>query len=438
MAVPTIQVLVGFQTTTGFGQPFLLDDAFYGVLNTSGRGTLGGLTFADLTSLVESVNINRGRSRQLDQFNAGTATIAFDNSSRILDPLNTASIYYPFVLPRCPVIIKANGTPIYTGLITDWNLDYDMANQDMMYASCADQFTVLANQTLAAHTTLQESTSTRISTVLDYSEITYQGATSIGTGTSTLGGTAASASFSIAADTELLNYLQLVTTSEQGYLYMSAAGVLTFKGRSSVLNPIASATFNTTGTAIPYQTLINQFGDELLYNNINTQSPAGAVQTTSNAASIALYQAQQYSLLNLLNSTTAEVAGLGNYLLGKYMNPVLRFTGLSTQLTALSTANQNLLFSLDLTNITEVQKNFVTGTPLTDSQTLIISGINHSITPASHIISYTFEATDGNQYFTLDDAIFGVLAGLQYDADVQYDQAGLIYNNSSSGNLLGF
>ena len=409
MAVPTIQVLVGFQTTTGFGQPFLLDDAFYGVLNTSGRGTLGGLAFADLTSLVESVNINRGRSRQLDQFNAGTATIAFDNASRILDPLNTASIYYPFVLPRCPVIIKANGTPIYTGLITDWNLDYDMANQDMMYASCADQFTVLANQTLAAHTTLQESTSTRISTVLDYSEITYQGATSIGTGTSTLGGTAASAGFSIAADTELLNYLQLVTASEQGYLYMSAAGVLTFKGRSSVLNPIASATFNTTGTAISYQTLINQFGDELLYNNINTQSPAGAVQTTSNAASIALYQAQQYSLLNLLNSTTAEVAGLGNYLLGKYQNPVVRFTGLSTQLTALSLANQNLLFSLDLTNITTVEKNYVTGTPLTDSQTLIISGINHSITPASHIISYTFEATDGNQYLTLDDAIFGTL-----------------------------
>ena len=320
-----------------------------------------------------------------------------------------SAIYYPFVLPRCPVIIKANGTPIYTGLITDWNLDYDMANQDMMYASCADQFTVLANQTLAAHTTTAELSSTRISTVLDYSEILYQGPISIGTGSSTLGGTAASAGFSIAADTELLNYLQLVTTSEQGYLYISANGTLTFKGRSSVLNPIASATFNTTGTAIPYQTLINQFGDELLYNNINTQSPAGAVQTTSNAASIALYQAQQYSLLNLLNSTTAEVAGLGNYLLGKYQNPVLRFTGLSTQLTALSTANQDLLFSLDLTNITTVQKNFVTGTPLTDSQTLIISGINHSITPASHIISYTFEATDGNQYLTLDDAIFGTL-----------------------------
>ena len=406
MAAPTIQVLVGFQTTTGFGNPFQLDNATYGRLNT---GTLGGVVYADLTTLVQSVNITRGRNRQLDQFNAGTATISFYNASRILDPLNTASIYYPYVLPRCPVIINANGLPIYTGLITDWNLDYDMANKDIMYASCSDNFTVLANQQLNAHTTTAELSSTRVSTVLGYLEILYQGATSIGTGSSTLGGTAASASFSISQDTNLLNYLQLVTTSEQGYLYMSANGTLTFKGRSSVLNPVASATFNTTGTAIPYQTLINQFGDELLYNFITTQSPAGAIQTASNSASIALYQAQQYSILDLLNSTTAEVAALGNYLLGKYKDPVLRFTGLSTQMAALSTANQNLIFSLDLTNITTVEKNFVTGTPLTDSQTLIISGISHSITPGSHIVSYTFESTDGNQYLTLNDTIFGTL-----------------------------
>ena len=406
MTAPTIQVLVGFETTTGFGNPFQLDDATFGLLNT---GTLGGLAFADLTDICENINITRGRNRQLDQFNAGTATLTFDNASRILDPLNTASIYYPFVLPRCPVIINANGVPIYTGLITDWNLDYDISNVDTMYATCVDQFTVLANQTLNAHTTTAELSSTRVSTVLAYPEILYQGATSIGTGSSTLGGTAASAGFSIAQDTTLLNYLQLITTSEQGYLFMSANGTLTFKGRSSVLNPVASATFNTTGTAIPYQTLINQFGDELLYNFVTTQSPAGAIQTASNSASIAQYQAQQYSILDLLNSTTAEVAALGNYLLGKYKDPVLRFTGLSTQLAALSTANQNLLFSLDLTNVTTVEKNFVTGTPLTDSQTLIISGISHSIQPGSHIVSYTFESTDGNQYLTLNDAIFGTL-----------------------------
>ena len=399
-----MQVLVGFQSTTGFGTPFMLDDAFYGVLDTAGRGTLGGLTFVDLTSLVENVSITRGRSRQLDQFNAGTAVIAFDNASQVLNPSNTASPYYPFVLPRCPVQILANGIPIYTGLITDWNLDYDISNQDMMYASCSDNFTVLANQSLNAVTPSAQATGARINAVLDLPEINYQGARAIDTGSSTLG------AFAISQDTNCLNYLQLINTSEQGYLFMSANGTLTFKGRSSVLNPVAGATFNTNGTGIRYQSLINQFGDELLYNYIVTKSDAGAVQTTSNAASIALYQAQQYSLTNLLNSTVAEVAGLGNYLLGKYQNPVLRFTGLSTEMSALSATDQNIVLNLDMTSIATVVKNFVVGTPTTETQTLIVSGIAHNITPGSHVVSYTFESTDGNQYFTLGDAIFGTLS----------------------------
>jgi hypothetical protein len=398
-----MQVMVGFQSTTGFGTPFLLNDAFYGVLDTAGRGTLGGVTMVDLTSIVESVNITRGRSRQLDQFNAGTATIAFDNSSQILNPSNTSSPYYPFVLPRCPVQVLANGVPIYTGLVTDWNLDYDISNEDMMYASCSDQFTVLANQALNAVTPSAQASGTRINTVLSYSEINYQGARAIDTGSSTLG------AYAISQDTNCLNYLQQINTSEQGYLFMSANGTLTFKGRSSVLNPVAGATFNTDGTGLPYQTLINQYGDELLYNYIITQSPAGAVQTTSNATSIALYQAQQYALTDLLNSTTTEVAGLGNYLLGKYQNPVLRFTGLSTQMAALSTANQNIVLGLDLTSICTVVKNFVTGTPATETQTLIVSGVSHNITPGSHIVSFAFESTDGNQYLTLNNAIFGTL-----------------------------
>jgi hypothetical protein len=398
-----MQVLVGFQSTTGFGTPFMLDDAFYGVLDTAGRGTLGGVTFVDLTSLVENVSITRGRSRQLDQFNAGTAVIAFNNDSQILNPSNTASPYYPFVLPRCPVQILANGIPIYTGLITDWNLDYDISNQDMMYASCSDQFTVLANQNLNAVATTVQSTGARINTVLDLAEINYQGARAIDTGSSTLG------AFAISQNTNCLNYLQLVNTSEQGYLFMSANGTLTFKARSSVLNPVAGATFNTNGTGIRYQSLINQFGDELLYNYIVTKSDAGAEQITSSAASIALYQAQQYSLTNLLNSTTTEVAGLGNYLLGKYQNPVLRFTGLSTEMSALSATDQNIVLNLDMTSIATVVKNFVVGTPATETQTLIVSGIAHNITPGSHIVSYTFESTDGNQYLTLNDAIFGTL-----------------------------
>jgi hypothetical protein len=432
VTVPTYQVLVGFQTTTGFGTPFQLDDAFYGVLDTAGRGTLGGLQYADLTSLVLSVNIRRGRNRQLDQFNAGTAQVVFNNNSRVLDPLNTSSIYYPFVLPRSPIIIYANGTPIYTGFVEDWNLDYQQANQGRMVARCVDAFGTLANQQLNAFTPSAETSGVRVSAVLDRPEINYQGSRSIGTGSSTLG------AYAVSQDTNVLNYLQQVNTSEQGYIFTSADGTLTFKGRSSVLNPVAGASFTTNGTGIPYMTLVNQYGSELLYNYIVTQSPAGAAQTSSDATSISLYQAQNYNLLNLLNSTTTEVASLGSYLLGKYKNPVLRFTGVSCELAALTTAQWATIFAIDLTSIVAVQKDFSTGTPSTVTETVIVSGIEHRIVPGSHNVNFTFESTDGNQYFTLDDAIFGILAGLSYDANVEYNQAGLIYDNSSTGSLLGF
>lgn len=400
MPAPTIQVLVGFQTTTGFGNPFQLNNSIYGKLDT---GTIGGLAYADLTQYVEAVSVKRGRNRQLDQFNAGTAVITFNNRTRILDPLNTASIYYPYVLPRCPVIINANGVPIYTGLVSDWNLDYSLANQDIMYASCTDAFTVLANQNLNAFTPSAESSSARVNTILDRPEVLYQGPRSVGTGSSTLG------AFAVAQDENVLSYLQTVAKSEQGYLFMASDGTLTFRGRTSVLNPVTGATFNTDGTGIAYQTLINQYGDELLYNYIVTQSAAGAAQINSNAASIALYQSQNLSYTDLLNSTTTEVNNLGAYLLGKFKDPTLRFTGLSTQMTALSTANQNVVIDLELTDIVTVTKTFVTGTPSSSTQTLIVSGISHSITPGSHIVTLAFESADGNQYLTLDNEIFGTL-----------------------------
>jgi hypothetical protein len=400
MSAPVIQVLVGFQTTTGFGNPFQLNDPVFGLLDT---GTLGGLQFADLTSIVESVNITRGRNRQLDQFNSGTATVTFDNASRILDPLNTDSVFYPFVLPRCPIVISANGIPIYSGLVVDWNLDYDLANQDRMYARCADDFTVLANQALNAFTPSAQLSGARVAAVLDRPEINYQGARQIGTGSSNLG------AYAVSAETNVLNYLQLVTTSEQGYLYISADGTLTFKGRTEVLNQPANAIFTSNGSNLPYQTLTNEFGDELLYNYIVTESPAGGPFDAIDTTSQALYQSQQYALTNLLNSSASEVEALGDYLLGKYKNPVLRFTGLSNQLAALSATNQNACLNLDLTDVASITKTFVQGSPASVTQTVIVSGISHNITPQSHIIAYTFESTDGNQYLTLDDAIFGVL-----------------------------
>jgi hypothetical protein len=401
MSAPTLQILVGFEQTANFGTPFQLDNATFGLLDT---GTLGGTQLVDVTSMAESVTITRGRNRETEQFNAGTATVVFDDPTRIFDPLNDASPYYPFVGPRNPIIISANGIPIYTGVVTDWDLDYGFTtSSNVTSVQCSDAFTVFANQTFDEWTPAAQLSGARVAAVLTRPEVVFQGGTSISTGSSTLG------AYLIPAGGNVLQYLQNVSASEQGYLFMSSGGVVTFIGRSDELNPVPVLTFDDDGTGIRYQSLTNAYGDELLFNYVQTQSPAGAVQIASDPDSIARYQSQNYSKLDLLNSTTAEVAGLGDYLLGRYKNPQVRFTGIGTQLAALSESDQNACLGLDLTDIVAVGKTFDSGNPAHVTQTLITSGVSHEIRPGSHVIRFTFESTDGNAYLTLNADPLGKL-----------------------------
>jgi hypothetical protein len=55
----------------------------FGELDT---GTLGGVQLVDVTDQGESISITRGRNRETEQFNAGTATVVFDDPSASLIP----------------------------------------------------------------------------------------------------------------------------------------------------------------------------------------------------------------------------------------------------------------------------------------------------------------------------------------------------------------
>ena len=76
---------VGFLTDT-----FKLDTS-----TLDGTDKLDGTTsFVDITQYVQSVNVNRGRSSQLDVFNPGTLSVVADDraANRYFDPINTASV----------------------------------------------------------------------------------------------------------------------------------------------------------------------------------------------------------------------------------------------------------------------------------------------------------------------------------------------------------
>ena len=408
MSAPSINVLVGFEQTTGFATPFQLDIDPYGKLDT---GTLGGIQMVDLTNMVRSISVNRGRNRETEQFNAGTAQVRFYDPNRDLDPLNESSPYYPWVSPRMPIEIFANGYEIFVGTITDWDLDYDFTTPgNVMTAQCADNFTVLANMTFDEWAPVEQKSGARITASLARPEISYQGARSLAVGQSTLGGTPGGGNaYDVDQGTNVLSYLQRIAASEGGFLFMSSANVLTFVDRSQNINPSPVASFADDGTGIAYSSLVNQFGDELLFNSVQMQSPAGNVQTASDSESIARYQASQYSKLDLLNSTTAEVLDLAHVFLATHQNPILRFTGVTLQLAAYEPIEQDDVLALDLVDVVTLQKSYDVGSPTSVTESLIVSGIQHSITPGSHTIALTFEHTDSRAYFTLDDALFGRL-----------------------------
>ena len=86
---PSTKVFIAFPTTTpGLGDDFRMDDSVLGVLD--GSGVLGGIseTRTDVTNDVRSVTVRRGRSFQLEQFQAGQATVVLSNNDRDFDPTN--------------------------------------------------------------------------------------------------------------------------------------------------------------------------------------------------------------------------------------------------------------------------------------------------------------------------------------------------------------
>jgi hypothetical protein len=405
MALPTTTVEVCFDDTTlDAANGFTLDDAVKGILNNPYYKLDGGLTFSDVSADVMSLSTNRGRSRELDQYVAGTATINFNNNLRKYDPLNTASAYYPYITPRRYVRIKSNGLPVFAGLVNAWSLAYEKPNQSYVTATVVDAFSIVASQNIAAFTPDEEVTGNRFNTILARPEVDLTGiATSVDIGNSTCG------AFPISNNEVVLNYLHKIEQTEQGFVFCSADNTLTFKSRTSVLSQTGGVAFTDDGTGTSgYTTLDVDTSDDLIFNRIVAQSPAGDAQVVSDATSISQYDTITLEATDLLNSTTAEVLSLADLILQTYKQPEVRFNGLSQQLSALSLTNQNLLLGLDLTNLATVKRSYTVGSPASVTKYVTVEGISHSITPSAHQITYRFGALS-QAGFILNSGIFGLL-----------------------------
>lgn len=392
-----MKVSIAFNlAANGVGSYFTLDDTVKGLLDNV-TYLLAGDVLTDVTSDVRSVQIRRGRSRQLSRFTAGNANLQLSNATRKYDPLYASSPYYGSIVPRKQVLIEHNGYTLFTGLTEDWNLSYDLSADNVAEVSCVDGMAQLAANNLSAGTATAQATGARVGAYLD--TIGWPSAQRfISTGQATLGADV------ITADTNALQYLQKVEASEPGALFINRAGAVTFKDRNDLQSFTTGVTFADDGTGIGFQDIEVTYGTEELFNAVTVTYTGGTVTSIDSTSSTA-YGYLDTTIDSLLGGAS-DAQTLADWTVGKYAQPTYRITGLSIYLDSLSSSQQAQALGLDLGDVV-----YVTWTPnalgSAITQYCTVEGIEVDATPNGIYMKFTLAKTFAS--FLLDSSTFGVL-----------------------------
>jgi hypothetical protein len=401
MSIPATTVEIGFDLSALGGPFFILDDPVQGVLDNT-EYTLGGTLFYDVSEFVRNVSVRRGKSRQLDRFTAGVASVEFNNNSRAFDPENASSPFFGQIIPKRTIKVETGGSAVFYGVVDDWNLSYDLSGLSTTDADCVDGFTLLAQRALSAHTATSELSGARINAVLDRSEVNWPASLrDIDTGSQTLQADV------VADGTNVLEYLQLVTDTEPGSIFIGSDGFIVFRDRSVAPVSAGQVTFSDDGTGVEFSEVQVVYGSELLYNYVQVERNNGGTAIVFDTDSINSYGQQALILDNLLMNSDASALELANYLLSQYSEPEYRFETLTVKLEALSNSDQIAVIGLEIGDVCEIKftPNNV-GTQIDKYATII--RIDHDIQPASHSITFGFQTLDYAS-LVLDDLEFGLL-----------------------------
>jgi len=398
MPKPITKVFIQFNTEFVPSIAFILDDPFQGVLDSE-SGRLGGFTFVEVTSLLKGVSAQRGKTRILDRFDAGLMNVQFDNSTRIFDPVYTGSPFFGAILPRLNIHITSNDVPVYTGLILDWNIEYEKSDKSTATAVCSDRFTLLAQTLLEEEYNDIQLSGERIAEILARPYLDYpMTETDIDTGLTIL------QEDLIGANTTALAYFQLVERTEQGALFISKDGKLTYKQRNT--SPILKASFADDGSEIPYVNIAVVYGSELLYNRIEITPIGLDTEVVNDLLSQAAYGLSVLAI-ETIHEYTEDAADSALFLLNQYSQPEYRFESIEIDMNTLTEGQQNSLLAIELNDLVIV-KFTPSGIPPAIELGATVIGIGHEIDKTQHFLTLNLSSQAGAP-FVLDSPTLGVL-----------------------------
>ena len=409
---------------TGFIQDgFTLDDATAGVLDNTQYVLDGTTNFAAVLDGCINVRVKRGREDVGDQFGAGTMSFTLSDTSGIFNPFDENSPYFdpstaqPGLAPMRKVeLVRYDSTNtaeyLFKGYIVNYDYNFALGGIDTCTVFCADDFYLLSQTFLNEYNVDEELSNVRLENVLDLPEVNFPAAArDISTGVATLGGASA---FTVAQGTNALSYCSQINDAEQGRLFMSRDGVLTFQPRIGNTLSASVADFHDDGTNIKYNALGITFEADQVINRAVVQIlGSSSPQTAEDLASQAKYFIQTTSITNSLLHNDTAAADLADYLLEG--EPEARYTSVGTSFNMLTTAQKDTLATVDIGQTITIEKTFTSGGVGTTelAQELSVEGIEHVLDLSSgHKVLYFTAPTTIVYELILDDAIYGILDAL--------------------------
>lgn len=407
MSRPVINVIIDFSTGASFGYPFILDSSVLDgadVLSDSASSLI-----VDVSNLLDSVQTNRGRNVSSEQFQTGTAFIRILDQNGDFNPQNTASPYFNFLNPMRKMTISASYLgvtyPIFAGYITGYNTSTPKFNGDIVYTTvtAVDGFRLFQNAQFFGVTgsVAGETTGTRIGKILD--TIGWPAALrDIDTGLTTVQADPATQRTALAA-------LQTCATTEFGAIYMDYSGRVAFQDRDLTVSSVAGTpvVFKDDGTAIGYFDVKWVFDDTQIYNLATITRTGGAVQTASDATSIAQFFTHSYNQSGLLMQTDAEALDYAQAFIASRKDTVVRVDELTLDLQQ-DNYSAGTIAALTMDFFTPVSVTTTQPNNTTLSKTEQVFNVSHSVTPNSWKVRFgTAEPIiDG---FILNSALYGIL-----------------------------
>lgn len=198
--------------------------------------------------------------------------------------------------------------------------------------------------------------------------------------------------------------LQRIEQTEQGALFVTAAGLVRFIARNNLLTApytTSQGTFGDSGSELEYGELTYTYDDNLIFNEVHVSRSGGTVAIVKDATSQTKYLRRTKTLDGLLHQSDLTSVDLANWVLAHYKDPSLRITGMRLEPARANEATHfpHVLGRELMDRVTVLRRPQNLGAAI--SQDTLIEGITHTVSAVDWVTQWNLSPAEAQGYWIL-------------------------------------